>query len=101
MSCITSLHQVNDPDALADSKDLDYHPNKAAVLFRASWDYIPVPILKLIKYMPVSPWPRVRSLNNLFREYGKRIIREQGSDVDTEKVPSKDILSILSKHPNS
>ncbi|KAM5543150.1 hypothetical protein V8D89_003024 [Ganoderma adspersum] len=79
-------------------KDLDYHPNKAAVLFRATWDYIPVPILKLIKYMPVNPWPRVRNLNNLFREYGRQILREQGSDVDTEKkVASKDILSILIK----
>ena len=68
------------------------------MLFRATWDFIPIPILKLIKYIPVNPWPRVRNLNNLFREYGRQILREQGSDVDTEKkVASKDILSILSK----
>ena len=81
-----------------DSRDLDYHPNKAAVLFRATWDYIPVSILKLIKYLPVDPWPRVRNLNNLFRECGRQILREQGSEVDSEKkAASKDILSILSE----
>ncbi|KAI1791252.1 cytochrome P450 [Ganoderma leucocontextum] len=83
-------------------KDLDYQPNKAAVLFRASWEYIPVPILKLIKYIPINPWMRLRSLNNLFKEYGKQIIREQGCDVDTEKkTTSKDILSILIKANSS
>ena len=77
---------------------MDYHPGKASVLFRATWDYIPVAILKLIKYMPVNPWPRVRSLNNLFRAYGRQIFREQGAEIDTEKkVASKDILSILSE----
>ena len=95
-----ALHIEADDSDIFDSKDLDYHPNKAAVLFRATWDFIPIPILKLIKYIPVNPWPRVRNLNNLFREYGRQILREQGSDVDTEKkVASKDILSILSKPP--
>ena len=68
------------------------------MLFRASWDYIPVPILKLIKYIPVDPFTRLRNLDNLFKEYGRQIIREQGPGVDTEKkVASKDIMSILSE----
>ena len=69
------------------------------MLFRASWDYIPVPILKLIKYIPVDPFTRLRNLDNLFKAYGRQIIREQGPGVDTEKkVASKDIMSILSEH---
>ena len=79
------------------SQDVEYLPAKAEVLFRASWDYIPLPVLKLIRYIPMEPWTRIRNLNNLFRQYGKQIIREQGSDVDTEKVANKDILSILSE----
>ncbi|KAM5543149.1 hypothetical protein V8D89_003023 [Ganoderma adspersum] len=79
-------------------KDAEYLPGRADVLFRASWDYIPFPILKLVRYIPVNPWTRLRNLNDLFRQYGRQIIREQGSDVDTEKkVASKDILSILIK----
>ena len=77
---------------------MEYLPSKAVVLFRAAWDYIPRPILKLIKYIPVHPWTRLRALNDLFAEYGKQVIREQGSDVDTEKRDtSKDIMSILSE----
>ncbi|KAI1791251.1 cytochrome P450 [Ganoderma leucocontextum] len=79
-------------------KDIDYLPSKATVLFRATWDYLPVPILKLIRYIPLHPWTRIRSLNDLFREYGRQIIHEQGPNTDTEKrATSKDILSILIK----
>ena len=38
------------------------------------------------------------NLNNLFREYGKQILREQGPEVDAErKARSKDMMSLLSK----
>ena len=40
----------------------------------------------------------MRNLNNLFRAYGRQILREQGAHVDTEKkVNSKDMMSVLSK----
>ncbi|PIL34048.1 cytochrome P450 [Ganoderma sinense ZZ0214-1] len=79
-------------------KDTEYLPGKATVLFRAAWDYIPTPLLKLIRYIPVHPWTRIRNLNALFEEYGRQIIREQGPNTDTEKKStSKDIMSILIK----
>ncbi|PIL34049.1 cytochrome P450 [Ganoderma sinense ZZ0214-1] len=83
-------------------KDVDYLPNKATVLFRATWDYIPAPVLKLIRYIPIHPWTRLRNLNDLFRQYGWRIIREQGPNMDTEKKSTtKDIMSILIKANSS
>nr|VWP01841.1 C2H2-type domain-containing protein [Ganoderma boninense] len=79
-------------------QDVEYLPGKATVLFRASWDYIPMPLLKLIRFIPVNPWTRIRNLNNLFREYGRQIIREQGPNPEPEKQgASKDIMSILIK----
>ena len=79
---------------------MDYLPSKATVLFRATWDYVPGPLLKLIRYIPVHPWTRLRDLNDLFREYGRKIIREQGPNTDMEKKStSKDIMSILSERP--
>ena len=48
------------------SQDVEYLPAKAEVLFRASWDYIPLSVLKLIRYIPMEPWTRIRNLNNLF-----------------------------------
>ena len=73
------------------------------ILFRSAWDYIPIPILKLIKYVPADPFTRLRNVNNLFRQYGKQILREQGPEVDAERnVSGKDVMSILgesSGHP--
>ena len=67
------------------------------ILFRLAWDYIPAPILKWFKYIPADPFRRLLNLNSLFREYGKRILREQGPDVDAEGTAnSKDVMSLLS-----
>ena len=57
-----------------------------------------MPILKLVKYLPMDPFTRMRNVNNIFRKYGKQILREQGPEVDAErKANSKDVMSILSK----
>ena len=57
-----------------------------------------MPLLKLIRFLPVNPFKRLRNGKNLFEEYGKQILREQGPEVDAErKVSSKDVMSILSK----
>ncbi|KAM5543945.1 hypothetical protein V8D89_002562 [Ganoderma adspersum] len=83
-------------------KDIEYRPSYARILFRAAWDYIPMPLLKLIRFLPVNPFTRLRNAKSLFGEYGKQILREQGPDVDAErKVSSKDVMSILIKANSS
>ncbi|PIL34065.1 cytochrome P450 [Ganoderma sinense ZZ0214-1] len=83
-------------------KDIDYNPPKAVILFRAAWDYLPVSMLKWIKYMPTRQFRRLLNLNNLFREYGKRILSEQGPSIDVErKTNSKDMMSLLIKANSS
>ncbi|KAM5543135.1 hypothetical protein V8D89_003009 [Ganoderma adspersum] len=83
-------------------KDMDYQPAKAVLLFRAAWDYVPVSVLSWIKYLPMDPFRRLLGLNNLFREYGKQILREQGPEIDTERsVKSKDMMSLLIKANSS
>ena len=77
---------------------MDYQPAKTVLLFRAAWDYVPVSVLSWIRYLPMNPFRRLLNLNNLFREYGKQILREQGPEVDAErKARSKDMMSLLSK----
>ncbi|KAM5543132.1 hypothetical protein V8D89_003006 [Ganoderma adspersum] len=83
-------------------KDVGYQPSKTVILFRLAWDYIPAPILKWFKYIPADPFRRMLNVNNLFREYGQRILREQGPDVDAErKANSKDMMGILIKANSS
>uniref|UniRef100_A0A5K1K311 Cell surface hydrophobicity-associated protein n=1 Tax=Ganoderma boninense TaxID=34458 RepID=A0A5K1K311_9APHY len=78
------------------SKDVDSQPSNAVILFRATWDYIPMPILKLFRYLPGEPFTRMRSLRNLFQQYGKHILREHSPEVVTgHKVNGEDILTVL------
>ncbi|OSD01334.1 PAH-inducible cytochrome P450 monooxygenase PC-PAH 4 [Trametes coccinea BRFM310] len=80
------------------SKEAGYRLPKATLLFRAAWDYLPFPIIKLFKYAPTKPFPHIRHVREVYMEYGKQILREKRPEVDTEKrAHSKDILSILLK----
>ncbi|KAI0331167.1 PAH-inducible cytochrome P450 monooxygenase PC-PAH 4 [Cubamyces sp. BRFM 1775] len=79
-------------------KDIGHMLPMTTMLFRASWDYFPESILNLFKYIPADPFTRVRNVNELYRQYGKQILREKRPEVDAEKRGySKDIMSILVK----
>ncbi|KAI0666534.1 PAH-inducible cytochrome P450 monooxygenase PC-PAH 4 [Trametes maxima] len=79
-------------------KDMDYRLPKSTLLFRATWDYLPWPLLKLFRYIPANPFTRMRNLNSLFAAYGKQILREKRPEFDAEKsTNNKDIMSILIK----
>ncbi|KAI9068331.1 PAH-inducible cytochrome P450 monooxygenase PC-PAH 4 [Trametes sanguinea] len=79
-------------------KEAGYRLPKATLLFRAAWDYLPFPIIKMFKYAPTKPFPHIRHVREVYMEYGKQILREKRPEVDTEKrAHSKDILSILLK----
>lgn len=66
-------------------------------LFEATWDYIPLPILRLYRFLPAHPFKRLRHVRSLFTEYGKQILREQRAEIDVEKPSkSKDVMSLLS-----
>ncbi|EIW62975.1 PAH-inducible cytochrome P450 monooxygenase PC-PAH 4 [Trametes versicolor FP-101664 SS1] len=79
-------------------KDAEFRLPGAMMLFRAAWDYIPVPVLKLFQYLPVDPFTRILSLRRLYISVGKQILREKRPELDAEKRPnSKDIMSILIK----
>ncbi|KAI0697725.1 cytochrome P450 [Cerioporus squamosus] len=79
-------------------KDAEYHPTDAALLFKATWNYLPEPILKLFRYIPAHPMTLLRRVNSLYVAYGKHILQTERSGVDTEKQPtSKDIMSAFIK----
>ncbi|KAI0829924.1 PAH-inducible cytochrome P450 monooxygenase PC-PAH 4 [Trametes gibbosa] len=79
-------------------KDADFRLAKPVMLFRATWDYLPEPILKLFRYIPIYPFNRMLSLKRLYTTYGRQILREKRPQVDAEKqINTKDIMSILIK----
>nr|VWO99059.1 Cytochrome P450 monooxygenase AKT7 (EC (AK-toxin biosynthesis protein 7) [Ganoderma boninense] len=84
------------------AKDVYFQPSNAIILFRAAWDYIPMPILKLFRYLPGEPFTRLRNLNYLFRQYGKQILRELSQEIHSERnLNSKDVMTILIKANSS
>ena len=84
--------------ALFNSADIDFHPSAAVTFLRATWDYIPVPILRLFRFVPAAPFTRLRYLRSVFTEYGTQILREQRAEIDVEKPSkSKDVMSLLSE----
>ncbi|KAH9894916.1 PAH-inducible cytochrome P450 monooxygenase PC-PAH 4 [Cubamyces lactineus] len=79
-------------------KEVGYMLPVSTMLFRATWDYIPEPILKLFKYIPAQPFNHLRGVSNLFTKYGREILREKRPEADAEKrTDGKDVLSILIK----
>ncbi|KAI0644555.1 PAH-inducible cytochrome P450 monooxygenase PC-PAH 4 [Trametes meyenii] len=79
-------------------KDTEFRLPVPTMFFRATWDYLPMPLLKLFKYIPMDPFTRLRNLNNLFSNYGRRILFEKRPEFDVElDTKSRDIMSILIK----
>ncbi|KAI0745041.1 cytochrome P450 [Earliella scabrosa] len=82
-------------------KDMGFKPTRPAALFSATWDYVPRPILEMVRYIPANPFMRLRNLNRLFTEHGTRILRQQraslGTGVENAKNGSKDVMSLLIK----
>ncbi|CDO77690.1 hypothetical protein BN946_scf184969.g41 [Trametes cinnabarina] len=79
-------------------KDVNFRLSKAELILRASWDYLPFPILKLFAYVPARTFNHVRYVKNLYMTYGKQILGEKRSEVDAEKrAGEKDVVTILVK----
>ena len=80
---------------------MGFKPTRPAALFSATWDYVPRPILEMVRYIPANPFMRLRNLNRLFTEHGTRILRQQraslGTVVENAKNGSKDVMSLLSE----
>ncbi len=73
----------------------EYGASKAAVLFRATWDYLPEAILKLFRFIPAQPFTFFRHLKTLYAQYGEQILRENRSQIEKRR-GNKDIMSLLS-----
>ncbi|KAI0666551.1 PAH-inducible cytochrome P450 monooxygenase PC-PAH 4 [Trametes maxima] len=79
-------------------KHSEYMLPKTTLFFRGTWDYLPLPIIKLFRYVPMAPFTHLRRLNSVFTAYGKNILREKRPGFDAQDgARSKDILSILIK----
>ena len=79
---------------------MSFKPTRPAALFSATWDYLPRPILEMVRYIPVNPFKRLHNLKWLFTQHGTLILRQQRAAFSTgvdQAGNSKDVMSLLSE----
>ena len=79
-----------------DSTDALPYPSTLTILFRSLWPYIPMPLLKYVKYTPTKDHVRFRKTLNVINAFAKTLIDEKTESVLAGKGENKkDIMSIL------
>ena len=79
-----------------DSTDALPYPSTMTILFRSLWPYIPMPILKYVKYTPTKDHVRFRKTLDVINAFAKTLIDEKTESVLAGKGENKkDIMSIL------
>jgi hypothetical protein len=81
-------------DLLCYSADSNLFPPKGAILFAASWAYVPERILRFVEYLPARQFYRFRQFLLHGKRLGKDLINNKAASIDA-KQKSRDILSIL------
>ncbi|KAI9066918.1 cytochrome P450 [Trametes sanguinea] len=73
-------------------------PSRLTILFRHFWRYIPMPILKFVKYVPTKDHIRFRRTLNVINDFARELIEQKTEAVLAGKNENKkDIMSILVK----
>ncbi|OSD02196.1 PAH-inducible cytochrome P450 monooxygenase PC-PAH 1 [Trametes coccinea BRFM310] len=73
-------------------------PSRLTLIFRHFWRYIPMPILKFVKYVPSKEHIRFRRTLNVINDFARELIAQKTEAVLAGKNENKkDIMSILVK----
>ena len=73
------------------------HPAKWFIIYRLLWNYLPAPLLKLVKYTPTREYRRLRTTTGTFTRIAAQLLdekRRQGTKPEEAPRP-RDVLSIL------
>ena len=78
------------------SADAIPFPSTFTLISRSFWRYIPMPILKLVKYIPTKDHTRFRQTLKIIDGFSNTLIQEKTEAVLAGKAENKrDIMSIL------
>ncbi|EMD32079.1 hypothetical protein CERSUDRAFT_126990 [Gelatoporia subvermispora B] len=55
-------------------------PSKWDILFKATWNYLPISLLRFVNYLPMREYRRFRSTNQIMSRVAKNIIDEKVRD---------------------
>lgn len=78
------------------SLDSTLHPPTWDLVFKATWSYIPRPILNFVKYLPTREYKRFRSFVAVAKGLAHDLFKDRVDSGIVDK-NGKDIMSVLSK----
>ncbi|KAJ3559576.1 hypothetical protein NM688_g255 [Phlebia brevispora] len=73
------------------------YPPKWDILFKATWKYIPEPILEFVRFIPTREYSRFRKTLDTIEDVSRGLVENKKSALLAGDPKSKDIMSILVK----
>ena len=67
-------------------------------MWRATWPYLPAPLLRLTKYTPTALYGRLRRLNAMFADVGRPLYKSNAEEWDGSREERRDVMSVLSEY---
>lgn len=77
------------------SVDATLYPPKVDLLIKATWEYIPLPILRLADYLPLKDIKRISRIRSVFDTEAKKLLKDKTDRLIAGKQGQKDVMSIL------
>ena len=71
------------------------YPPKWDILFKATWKYIPEPILEFVRFIPTREYSRFRKTLGTIEDVSRGLVESKKSALLAGDPKSKDIMSIL------
>ena len=75
---------------LLDSIDSTLYPSRFDLVFRSLWNYIPDPLLRYVRYLPLREYRRQRTFSDYSQSFSRDLVKQS-----MEKYDGKDMMSVL------
>src|SRR5579863_255544 len=75
---------------ILDSIDSTLYPSRFDLVFRSLWNYIPDPLLRYVRYLPLREYRRQRTFLDYSQSFSRDLVRQS-----MEKHDGKDMMSVL------
>ncbi|OCH87517.1 cytochrome P450 [Obba rivulosa] len=71
------------------------HPPKLDLLIKASWEYLPLSVLRLVDYLPLKDIVKVNQVRKAFRTEAQKLLKDKTERLVAGKEGKKDVMSVL------
>ncbi|OCH91111.1 cytochrome P450 [Obba rivulosa] len=77
--------------------DTSLYPSKSELLVKYTWKYIPIPILRLMDYLPMKNVKRILQIRNAFDREATQLLKDKTEKLAAGIESKRDVMSVLVK----